>query len=79
MGNAVDVSIAITLRPLDPSPTEPKIMIAVAFNPKTLAPAWNALQSALPLRLATIHAQAEYMTRPTTFCQTLTPGRCFAF
>lgn len=35
-------------------------MIAVAFNPKTLAPAWNALQSAMPVRLAAIHTQAEY-------------------
>ena len=35
-------------------------MTAVAFNPKTLAPAWNALQSALPVRLAAIHTQAEY-------------------
>lgn len=35
-------------------------MTAVAFNPKTLAPAWNAFQSALPVRLAAIHIQAEY-------------------
>ena len=35
-------------------------MTAVAFNPKTLAPAWNALQSAMPVRLAAIHTQAEY-------------------
>ena len=35
-------------------------MTAVAFNPKTLAPAWNAFQSALPVRLAAIHSQAEY-------------------
>lgn len=27
---------------------------------KTLAPAWNAFQSALPVRLTAIHAQAEY-------------------
>ncbi len=54
-------------------------MIAVAFNPKTLAPAWNALQSAMPVRLAAIHTQAEYMTRLTTFCQTPTQVRCCAF
>ena len=35
-------------------------MTAVAFNPKTLAPAWNAFQSALPVRLTAIHTQAEY-------------------
>lgn len=35
-------------------------MTAVAFNPQTLAPAWNAFQSALPVRLAAIHSQAEY-------------------
>lgn len=35
-------------------------MTAVAFNPKTLVPAWNAFQSALPVRLAAIHSQAEY-------------------
>ncbi len=35
-------------------------MTAVAFNPKTLGPAWNALQSALPVRLAAIHSQADY-------------------
>jgi HTH-type transcriptional regulator/antitoxin HigA len=35
-------------------------MTAVAFNPKTLAPAWNAFQRALPVRLAAIHTQAEY-------------------
>ena len=35
-------------------------MTAVAFNPKTLGPAWSAFQSALPVRLATIHSQAEY-------------------
>lgn len=35
-------------------------MTAVAFNPNTLAPAWNAFQSALPVRLAAIHTQAEY-------------------
>ena len=35
-------------------------MTAVAFNPKTLAPAWNALQSVMPVRLAAIHTQAEY-------------------
>jgi len=35
-------------------------MTAVAFNPKTLGPAWNAFQSALPVRLAAIHSQADY-------------------
>jgi HTH-type transcriptional regulator/antitoxin HigA len=34
-------------------------MTAVAFNPKTLGPAWNAFQSALPVRLAAIHTQAD--------------------
>lgn len=35
-------------------------MTAVAFNPKTLAPAWQAFQSALPVRLAAIHTAQEY-------------------
>lgn len=35
-------------------------MTAVAFNPKTLGPAWSAFQSALPVRLATIHSEGEY-------------------
>ena len=35
-------------------------MTAVAFNPKTLAPAWQAFQSALPVRLAAIHNAEEY-------------------
>ncbi|WP_291014108.1 helix-turn-helix domain-containing protein [Hydrogenophaga sp.] len=35
-------------------------MTAVTFNPKTLAPAWNAFQNALPVRLAAIHSPAEY-------------------
>lgn len=35
-------------------------MTAVAFNPKTLAPAWNTFQRALPVRLAAIHKQADY-------------------
>lgn len=35
-------------------------MTAVAFNPKTLAPAWKAFQSALPVRLAAIHSEVEY-------------------
>lgn len=34
-------------------------MTAVVFNPKTLGPAWNAFQSALPVRLAAIHSQAD--------------------
>lgn len=32
----------------------------VVFNPHTLGPAWNAFQSALPVRLAAIHTDAEY-------------------
>ena len=32
-------------------------MTAVAFNPKTLAAAWNAFQSSLPVRLTAIHNQ----------------------
>lgn len=35
-------------------------MTTVAFDPKALAPAWNAFQSALPVRLAAIHSPAEY-------------------
>lgn len=35
-------------------------MTTAAFNPKTLVPAWNAFQKALPVRLAAIHTQAEY-------------------
>ena len=35
-------------------------MTAIAFNPKTLAPAWNTFQRALPVRLAAIHNQADY-------------------
>jgi HTH-type transcriptional regulator/antitoxin HigA len=35
-------------------------MSAIAFNPKTLAPAWNTFQRALPVRLAPIHSQADY-------------------
>ena len=35
-------------------------MTAVAFNPKTIAPAWQAFQSALPVRLAAIHNAEEY-------------------
>ena len=35
-------------------------MTAAAFNPKTLVPAWNAFQKALPVRLAAIQSQAEY-------------------
>ena len=35
-------------------------MTAVAFNPKTLGPAWSAFQSALPVRLASIHTAEEY-------------------
>ena len=35
-------------------------MTAVAFNPKTVGPAWNAFQRALPVRLAAIHTQADY-------------------
>ncbi len=35
-------------------------MTAVAFNPKTLAPAWQAFQSALPVRLAAIHTAEGY-------------------
>ena len=35
-------------------------MTAVAFNPKTLGPAWSAFQSALPVRLAAIHTAEEY-------------------
>jgi HTH-type transcriptional regulator / antitoxin HigA len=35
-------------------------MTAIAFNPKTLGPAWNAFQRALPVRLAAIHNQADY-------------------
>ena len=27
-------------------------MTAIAFNPKTLGPAWNTFQRALPVRLA---------------------------
>ena len=35
-------------------------MTTVAFNPKTLAPAWAAFQRVLPVRLAAIHTQADY-------------------
>jgi HTH-type transcriptional regulator/antitoxin HigA len=35
-------------------------MTAIAFNPKTLAPAWHTFQRALPVRLATIHSQADH-------------------
>jgi HTH-type transcriptional regulator/antitoxin HigA len=35
-------------------------MTAIAFNPKTLGPAWNTFQRALPVRLAAIHNQADY-------------------
>jgi HTH-type transcriptional regulator/antitoxin HigA len=35
-------------------------MTAAAFNANSLAPAWNAFQSALPVRLASIHSKAEY-------------------
>lgn len=35
-------------------------MIDVAFNPESLAVAWNTFQRALPVRLAAIHTQADY-------------------
>jgi HTH-type transcriptional regulator/antitoxin HigA len=35
-------------------------MTAAAFNSNSLVPAWNAFQSALPVRLASIHSKAEY-------------------
>jgi HTH-type transcriptional regulator / antitoxin HigA len=39
---------------------ELQVMTAVAFNPKTLAPAWAACQRVLPVRLAAIHTQVDY-------------------
>jgi HTH-type transcriptional regulator / antitoxin HigA len=35
-------------------------MTAVVFNPKTLGAAWAAFKRVLPVRLATIHTQADY-------------------
>lgn len=35
-------------------------MTALAINPAAIAPAWNAFQGALPIRIGTIHNEAEY-------------------
>lgn len=35
-------------------------MTVIAFNPKTLGPAWNTFQRALPVRMAAIRNQADH-------------------
>ncbi len=35
-------------------------MTAIAFNPAAIAPAWNAFQSTLPIKMEAIQNEAEY-------------------
>ena len=35
-------------------------MISPAINPAIIAPAWNAFQNALPIRIGVIHNEAEF-------------------
>ena len=35
-------------------------MISLAINPASIAPAWRAFQSALPIKIGAIHNEAEY-------------------
>jgi HTH-type transcriptional regulator / antitoxin HigA len=35
-------------------------MTSLAINPAAIGPAWNAFQSALPIKIGSIHSEAEY-------------------
>ena len=35
-------------------------MTSLAINPATIGPAWNAFQSALPIKIGSIHSEDEY-------------------
>jgi HTH-type transcriptional regulator / antitoxin HigA len=45
---------------LEPSLQEQKIINATSYNNNAIAPAWNAFQNALPIKIRLIHSAQEY-------------------